>query len=439
MNIRVLCVLLIATMLLALFSCKEKREDSIHPVAIDVWKPYENQSFRMIDSLIINASFKSQIELKNASIKILDENKENYGDLLNETPQNTYLDIDLKIPIVSLGFEKGGSFYLQFSGSNEETSAIRSIPFEVQDPDDSLNNIILIKKNLEAVNVEVYDRNLIYESDFVVNSDYAASDVSSEFQYLFVEGNYLGGINYLDIAENIFVLEIPAVTTPGVPYFTNIVYNNQIIYASTFDGGIFGYDKLGLQVYTAETPSEKYASKLFASEDYVYALLHKATHQDSSIGVYYKDTESLRKEVVFDGEFIDAVNTFEDFILILSYNSEEKYAIKEYHPEYDNFDLLKASNSYRFKSIEKMDNDNFLVLSESHVLQYQRSTNSLLELSENKNNLKIIRYNYVDKSIYGCSTDSIFVLNPATFDVENSMNLQDSLLNIHLLYNQDAK
>ena len=106
----------------AALSCTHKKTESIHPIAIDVWKPYNNQSFRMIDTMPILASFRSQLDINAASIKILDENRANLGNVLQENPQNTYLEVDIKAPIAELGFIKGGNYYLQFSGSNAETT-----------------------------------------------------------------------------------------------------------------------------------------------------------------------------------------------------------------------------------------------------------------------------------------------------------------------------
>lgn len=152
-------------------------------------------------------------------VKILDEDKEDFYEVLNEAPNKTYLELDMQKLVTDFGFEKGGNFYLYFSASNAETSQTTLIPFTVENPDDSLYKIITISKYMNSLALDIYDNEFSFEQNIILNAEYASSDVASDLQYVFVAGMYNSGISYFSAEDGLLLQQIYGVNADSIYLF----------------------------------------------------------------------------------------------------------------------------------------------------------------------------------------------------------------------------
>ncbi|MBA3706623.1 MAG: hypothetical protein H0W84_12210, partial [Bacteroidetes bacterium] len=255
--------------ILCLFSCKKEKDDLEPSVTFII--PNENQSFKVNDNILVQATVRDDKHLSSLSISLLDANQSAAHISVTVPVSSPSMTISAYYPLNNIHLESG-LYHLEISAPDGvnvshtyRTIYINALPRVLR------NVYVVTNASANQVNLSYIDstfNNIIPYHNFA--SDYIGSSISSYYQQAYVCGNYTGsftGIKLLDKSQKFTISPIVS----SEPYFTGFYNDDRNNYVARYDGFMKGYDYMGNVIFVAEADIGFYPQHMFLNNNYFIA------------------------------------------------------------------------------------------------------------------------------------------------------------------------
>ena len=418
-------------LLLSVASCKKNIDEQIPDVTIN--SPYENQQFSVFDTIQINAKAEDETTLEKIEVILTDANRIPIQNIISLFPQQKKVTISVPFILEDVSMSTG-TYYIWIKASDGtntsntfRTIIINGVPRELKDiyifTYGNSATIHVIKKTLSGNPQQQFD----------INGDFSGSAISSKNQLLYSAGKIYGNLHAYNVLDNSESWNVPIVSNPPFPYFTNISCYNDILYCSFYDGMIRGYNKNGTALYTAITPYSSYPIKVSAGNNYVYVDHAMYSGSARIFGVYFFVSGILKQQLNTD---YNAVRIFEkdnDNVFIFA-NKNGQGLIKIFSISGNGTWEPHTLPSGKINDVVQIDENAYIIAHENGLFKYQYNNNSLTDYSAIV--AKSLKYEELASEIYACTTHEIKILKYNSNTLVNNIMVADSIVSFELLYNK---
>jgi hypothetical protein len=303
---------------LLLFSCK-KESDEYGPV-VSIYSPFENQSFSVYDTILVNASVSDETNITALSVSLVD---------INYIPVHKSVAAEVSYPPMTLNILYpldnihllSGKYYIMITASDGTNDSRTFCPVMISAVPKQL------KKVFVASNTSPYQTNLSYiDSTFSsitpfknFSGDFTGTSASSYDQRVFLCGNYNGAFSGINIDGSV-KFSLSAITS-SAPYFTGFYGEDKKNFVARHDDEtVKGYDNSGQVIYTAHANPGYYVRKLIMNNGFLVAE-EKSKTSSSRILVSFYSTGTAEQQVALNQDVVDLCEKDDHNVFVFGNNS----------------------------------------------------------------------------------------------------------------------
>lgn len=409
-----------------------KKEDKGRAPQITLSEPVEYSSYNSYDTVHFVMSVESHELVNSLKINFLDESKNSIKQLLSIQPGKSSFAIDTLI-ILDVSNISSSSHYFFVQACNQSDCSNTYIKTRIyQDSEEFYSLACLYYIHSQKTGLKCLDENLNVYATYEYYTDYSGSDFSRGWNKIILSGRVNHGIKYINPLNGAITLEIDAVNNAPFPYYTNVVANDSTVFAPVYENKILGFSRTGLQSFNAVLPLNKYAEKVFVTENYVYSQQQNYQYNEKSLGVFYLSTAYMKKEIQTDSDIVGIYDMDNDKVIIFR-NLNNKAGICSFHPSMNGLSQFYELNDCQWKDAARINKNEYLLTENNNLFLYKTGEYEL-NLLKSIPGIEKIAYESRGKTIYAVTQDSILSFHYPGLIVKNSLYLQDSILDIHLLY-----
>lgn len=409
-----------------------KKNDEASPPKITISEPGENNAYNQKDTVHFTLSVSSSIPVNSFKINLLDENKNSIKQLMFIQPGQSTFTIDTSI-ILDVEHVSSSIHYFFVQACNQDDCSNAYIKTLIhEDLEDFYALACMYYIHSQKTGLKILDGSLNVTGSYEYYTDYSGSGFSNGWNKIILSGRVNHGIKYINPLNGDITIEIDAANNAPFPYYTDVVVNDSTVFAPIYENKIHGFSRTGLQTYNAVLPVNKYAEKLFVTKNYVYSQQQNYQYNEKALGIFYLSTAYMRKEIQTDSDVIGIYDLGNDNVIIFR-NLDHIAGICFFHPSMSGFDLFYELNNSQWNDAAKINKNEYLLVDNKNIFLYKTGEYEL-QFLKSIHGIKKIQYETKSKNIYATTKDSILSLNYPGLIVKNSLYLQDSILDFHLLY-----
>ncbi|MCK4677691.1 MAG: hypothetical protein KAT48_06125, partial [Bacteroidales bacterium] len=408
-----------------------KDTDTVNPV-IEVLSPSQNQVFQIPAEIHVIAQIEDDHNIEYVKVSLLNDS---YNPVLADIifyPANRSFSLDLKYPVDDILLENG-DYLLQIKAYDGINTARSFINLYLDEVPKKLEKIIGIVANGDQVLVRSID-SLSISTLIELPDDYAASALNSKFQQLYIAGRSIINLQAFDLTtQTISWEEEPMIQLPfHHPRCLSI--DDKLLFVSFQKGIIRAYDHLGLIKFDTPITNVAEPARIHRHEDLVIADLKEKSGHRRFIMTYYFASGDRKDSLLSNVEVVEFISKSSDFVYVIGNQSSDGY--------FGIYDVLKNKLSALCDfqggiifSTTVIDEDNFLIGSESGVYWYNGSNNSLAQWLPGVLGF-VIRFDELSYQVFISTGTDIAIYNFPNGNLSHNMPAGDSIINLHLLYNK---
>jgi len=365
-------LLLFLIFLIIVSGCKKSEEDQTAPT-IQFFSPITNQQFKVGDTILVSAIVKDDEALESIKVSLYDYNKNSemiQSVIFNEIGKEKKISCNMVLD--NAGMENG-IYYLAISASDGMNSKNFFVPVSVNGLPRNLLGIIYISTPTEnSVEVRKID-SLLQDSLMVaLSGDFAASELSSKYQKLFVAGARTGHLQAIDLSNNSISWSVINQCNNGLPWFYQLYFSNSLLYVSTQDGLISGYSVNGMRSKVYTLPISWHGVEFIDAERSFIAQVEDVPTVRPQLALFYNSSASFisKQELQFDIVKFCPYNTEK----ILSFaNQNGTGTIYEFNFQLHSFNTLAHIPNQEIIDVAQVSTEQYLILTAQHVYLYNHS------------------------------------------------------------------
>ncbi len=414
-----------------MFSCKPD-EDNIAP-EITILEPMAGSIYAVKDTIHLSAIFSDNNEIKSIKVTLIDsENRPMLAPISVDLPSNPFSLIS-DYPITD-SLLKSGSYELQFQafdGVNTTNVFVKIAITELQKK--FLYPIIVTQNATNLVSAYSYSPNG-WTKFFNQQGDYVGSAVNSPHQQFYISGVSKSNLTAWSLKEKRVLWTRPALNYPHGHWFESVSYQDPLLYVSYYEGYISSFDKSGNALFNTEITTPYYPLNSCMAGNFIAAALRNKENKSSALGIYYGQggaLKSLKNAVPF---IVSLLPLGENRVLTFG-NRNGSGFINLYRIADDLFTEIKEVPNDSLCEVAAMDADNYFISGRQRVYWFRYSNNSLVVFADGIAKAHLA-CEFLNQQVYIGSGKKISVYNFPQGNPEELLNLPDSLLAIHLLYNK---
>jgi hypothetical protein len=416
-------------------SCK--KDEDISDPSISFVSPIENQSFNVPNTIIIQAAITDDSKISSVNINLVNENLIPVLNTISINPDANSYDVNMNYPISEISLTSGIYFIHIYAvdefGNNKhkyQQISINAVPKKLKFI--SLVNYI----NSTTINAIKIDSLNNISSLFTKSSDYSASESNSNSQQLIVAGKTYGDLIAFDLITNQYCWTEPVVSNPPFAYFTNVERIEENIYVSFFDGDIRAYNSSGVQVHSVSPIPGIYPVKMIQFGSFLLVDYYLKTSQSNfKLALFTFSTSSLAQQLQTTLQIVDFFKKDNNNVYVFGNNAGQA-ELKIYNVVNNSLSTLVNLPVGKISSVVQIDATNFLIAHEQGVLLYQTTSNLWTNVIL-INDVKKLRFEEINSEIFIAEPHKLSKYSYPDFNLVNSLNIADSILNLHLIYNKN--
>jgi hypothetical protein len=419
-------------LLLALFfgSCTKEADKTIPEITI--YSPDENQEFNVYDTIKVSAKIEHQNILTSIKVVLVDEEFIPVLPPVNKFPDQTVYNLNVDYPINDIQIEDG-EYYIQIRAEDGlefknkyRKIHINGIPRELE------KIIVIVQKSSMKLGIMAIDMQNNLSVLFDVEGDYADSETDSKNRLL-----YLAGMNQINIvARNLDTYEtlwqkelmppLPA-HSPGCLCF------DEILYASYDSYFIYGYRYNGLLIFNAIVEEKKSPSRIAKINDFLLADLQSKSGGITYLATYYIVTGAEKQRIATSYKVVDYFGSIENNVLIFA-NENDAGIIKQYDPFQNTQTTIKNVPGKIICSVKLTESD-YVIGTEDKILLFNLNQSVFTNTLPGTIALRL-KFDPLNQKIYVVGLNRIDIVNYPVMQIQNTITLEESILNLHLFYNK---
>jgi hypothetical protein len=399
---------------------------------ITITSPIENQQFILPDSVLVIADISDDKKITNLMVGLCNSDFISVIPMIYFYPESSEYHLEMQMVIDNADLATG-DYYLFIRAEDEEGFKNEYLMLQIVGIPKELEGIIVLT---EMGNAEIGIFAIEPEGDteflFEVSSDFSSSEIDSKNRML-----YISGIDMYDItAFNIDTkqMEWQREAFPPLPmHAPNCSFFDEILYISYATNFIFGFRYNGSLVFNTTIEESKLPSRLVKYEDYLIADLQSKTGGLMYLATYYLVSGAEKQRMNIDYKVVDFLNTGAGNCLIIA-NVNEIGTLRLYNP-YQNVESFLLDTPERIVSSARINDSNYIIGLENSVYAFDLSQNSLVNIFPGQASSRI-RFDPINQMIFITGYHIITIISYPELQIQNTIPLQDSILNMHLFYNK---
>ncbi len=347
-------------------------------------------------------------------------------------PANRSFSLDLKYPVNDILLENG-DYLLQIKAYDGINTARSFINLYLDEVPKKLEKIIGIVTNGDQVLVRSIDSSSV-TTLIELPDDYAASALNSRFQQLYFAGRNTINLQAFDLTSQAICWEEGPMIQLPFHHPRCLSIDDKLLFVSFQKGIIRAYDHLGLVKFDTPITDVAEPARIHRHDDIVIADLKERSGHRRFIMTYYFASGDRKDSLLSNVEVVEFISKNPDFVYVIGNQSSNGY--------FGIYDVLKnklsAFSDFQggvIFSASVIDEDNFLIGSESGVYWYNGSNNSLVQWLPGVLGF-VIRYDELSGQVFISTGTKIAVYNFPNGNLSHSIPVGDSIINLHLLYNK---
>jgi hypothetical protein len=418
-----------------LLACKKEKDKQ--PPLIAITTPTENQIFTVNNSIHLTGTITDETALTAASVCLLNDQGLPVHVTLPIHPKSLQVTVDMNYELDNNHLESGW-YQLQIFASDgiHDTYAVQRIYINGI-PKELKKIFVTTALNTSQTNLYAADTiSNVLKPYLVFSGDHLASAVNSYYQQFYHSGKYSGHFKGMKLDNNIVVIDVPAVITPSVPYFTGFLSTKDVCYISSYNKQIRGYDPSGALIYNANAADDFYPQHLCLNDHYLIAEEQNKITAEKKLVCFYPTGTTLQscnldQQVMAFCEK-DASNVF------VFGNKSGQGVIQLFDRVANNlvnpYPYALAAGS--ILSAMRVDPDTYLIAhSNGTIYKYIYSTGSVTPYLTGYNAIQLVQDD-VSSVLYVVEKNKITTLDMNTLKPLRTFSSTEAIVALDLLYNK---
>ncbi len=430
-------LILLFVMALILVGCPVEDEPVVIPIGpdIEIVSPKNYTEFNSSDTIAVIMNIKSDYSKVDLTLRLW----RNIHFIISDSHYSTVTPGDSII--LYFPFESWFSFDELFTltvtataPDNGQTN--ESVQVYISGTPKELHSIWLISNlTSNTTSVKTLSPALELLHEFTFQGNYAGSDVQSARKKFVIAGSNFGDLTVYDADTYAPEWNVPIISNPVQPYFTDVKFYDDLLYVSYWDGLVKGYNRDGIKSYQAEGLSNVVPQLMHLNSDKLYS----PGFQRSNVSQNWWVTSNLKGGMILYSqpitfEPVGFTNLSNSEILIFANNSDGKLDTKKFHgisspfsDPYEPFSLPDEKLNYScFVSGSQV-----LLATENGIYHYKYEE-SIYQVSDLPN-VVALGYDDLNELIWAASGNTLYTM---TFsgEIVEEYAVENDILNFHLLY-----
>ncbi|MFZ4550095.1 MAG: hypothetical protein ACOYN4_21785, partial [Bacteroidales bacterium] len=343
------------------------------------------------------------------------------------TFQGDYVITDPMLP--------GGKYYLNFKAYNGENLTNKFVEIQIHELSREMLFPVIVTQN-EADKWDAYRLTLNNEwFKFYSNTgDYSGCAINSAESQFYMCGNSISNLSAIKLPEGLMQWNVKPVYHQSQRWFEGILFSYPTLYVSCAEGNIRGYNKSGKEIYKSETFPNAEPHHLATTNNFVVVEFVDAYSADKFLVAFHNPGGKMFSSKFYEGDVVGLLHTTGERILVFC-NNNGQGGIFQYDATYNSLTNLHPFYDGAFVAAAQMDNDNYVVSSNSGVYHYRLSNNSLTPLISECKNAKIA-YDNTSQEFYVSSGKELQIYSYPNLVLLNKIQLPDTIVDFHLVFNK---
>jgi hypothetical protein len=430
---KALWFIIIVTLNFLLWGCKTEETEGPLP-DIQIAKPSNNQYFVYSDTVVVKAQIHHQQTIDYVRVAVVDDQSATVLPVKMFYPVDKEFSLETTFILDNLLLESGHlSINIRAGSANGLSNEWVGINYTGAMK--SMKSLLVVTKNPGAGYTV---RDIIPGGDesgrFSFNGDYSGSAVCSKYQQFFKTGSVIDNLSTWDLRVNQISWTVQAVPAPPLPYFTTVYSdNNEVFYASR-EALISGYSTTGINTFRSKLFTNGYFTSIFRYKTWLIAFFDTFNSAVNKLVIFNYPGGTVFREAELTGTIVSMSDSGDDGP-ILFMNNDQQSAVFKYSFGMNSLIKLKDFPQGIINQVSMPDiQDAYLAFTDG-IYWYRPATASLV---------KILPVDHASDLAYDPITGELFVAYGKVaeryilpdFQPMQSWLLNDSIVNIHLLYNK---
>jgi len=423
-------VLFLVTVI-ALFACK--KEGNVGSPTVQITAPTGKPTYKVFDTIIVKASVSDANSLK--SVEIYIENSQNVpvtatADL---TITGKQMSFTYNYVINSIHLTTGQyTLLVRASNGTNATYAYQAITI-IAAPTIRLG-IYAITRN-GGINVTKIDSVFNTSKIYTQSGDYSSSDISSYYQQLYVAAADSGNVNAVDMPLGGPQWGVGGIIGPS-PCFTNVYSKGDAAYVSDYIGFIKYYNAQGQQVESFKVTSGYYPIKTCIWSGYLFSEQKNIGATTRNLVLYYTGNALGYEQSALLGPITAMYGMNSNQLFVFGNKDTGGAYLQLFDIPGNIFYSPTTLPSGKLLSVAQIDSATYLMgFNNGTIYKYTYIPNGTVPFISGISAAHL-QYDNVNSQVIASSGSSVYVYSYKSQLLLHSVNLQDSVLNVHVLYNK---
>ena len=425
------CKVLVLISIVGLFACK--KEGNVGSPTVQIIAPTGKPVYKVFDTVVVKASVSDANSLK--SVEIYIENSQN-------VPVTTTADVTVTGKQMSFTFNYAinsihlatGQYTLVVRASNGTNATYGYQAITIIAAPAIRLGIYAITRN-GGINVTKIDSVFNTSKIYTQSGDYSSSDISSYYQQLYIAAADSGNVSAINIPLGGVQWGIGGIIGPA-PYFTDVYCNGDAAYVSEYIGLIKYFSSQGVLSTTFKVASGYYPIKTCVWDGYLFAEQKNIGALTRNLVLYYTGTATGFEQSALPGTVTAMYGMTSNQLFVFGNKDTGEAYLQLFDIPGNIFYSPTTLPSGKLLSVAQIDSATYLMgFNNGTIYKYTYIPNGAVPFITGIS-ASHLQYDNVNKQVIASSGSSVYAYSYTSQLLLHSVNLSDSVLNVHVLYNK---
>jgi len=424
----------IAALIFILFYFSCKKDNTVGTPTAQVISPAAMSTFVVNDTITIKAQVSDGVSLQSVSVYIT--NNQNIPVLPSLSIPITGKNMTFTCPYPLNNIHLASGLYTivvkAFNGTNTgwgfQQINITALPSK-------LTGIYTVTRNHTGVHIVKADTNYNVSTVYTQGGDYSSSDISTYYQQLYIAAADSGNATAISLPNTSVAWSYLGITS-STTYFTNTYSYNDAVYVSQYNGQIKYYSHLGAGVMSITVTAGNYPIKTYVWSSYLFAEEKNIGSQTRNLVLYYAPSGAGFEQNTLPGPVVNMLGMDVNDLFVFGNQNTGGAYMELYNIPGNIFYSPIALPSGNLLSVAQVNPQTYLLgFDNGTIYLYTYNPNSIIPFI-NGVVASHMQYDAVGNLLFVSSGKYVYGYNYTTAGLLHTCNIQDSVLNLHLLYNK---
>lgn len=420
-NIKYFLRLFAVLLALICHSCKKNHENTDIPL-ITIYKPIINASFSYNDSVQILVNVTSKNPLKTIAYVFTEEKTgREYFKTFYQCNSSSFV-IDTSI---LWGISNTDTYFFSVNAYNGIQSTSKTLGIK---SDNILNNAkfyVVTKQDNATINIYTINNSGVIDNKIPIH--FNAHKYLIVPEGIILMNQYDQGIVGINPDNGVEFMKLPSVYPMNFKYFTDVYYNEDLLYTGSYDGLVNAYNMKGFKMLTFKVQHEAIPCKINVLGGFGYIQACKIG-QNSSLHSYYLPSGSIYNIYNLNDSVVNLFR-LDNFKNILFSNKNEELDIYELE---NSTTLINRILSFPIKPniVKAINSEKYLIASNNNeIYLYNHLINQISEVQLNRefSNIEYLRANNV---LYLCNDNILYFYDFTNLQCFDSLSFDSKIVEI---------